>query len=449
LFSAYAAGCILPWALLALWKLASSPSSSASHSSPDRRWRGPLLGWALAYFLIVVFNLPCAVLTAHLVGFWALAEVVVNRRLRLAVLVAIGGALGALMAAAFLLPVALELASITPPLAGGEPAYKSNFLFQATGSWMAPGLLSVFTRMGAFQVVALAIALAALLWRWRRPAVDGVWLRLLATFALAALFLSTPLSTWLWKALPFLQRVNMPWRLLDHLAVPTAALAAAAVACLLKRKEPWSWPVRAAGVASLATVALLSLLLDISICRMNGRLETENGAALARVYYSRPGYFLPRGAMPPDELTDHPLVDVLTPGAAVEVREWSSGRRRLRVVSPGNARLGLRTYYFPGWTARFLKSDGRPRLSLRAGSRSGRIILEVPAGDHEVELSFENTPARNAAAAISVLALAAWALAALAMLPRRLRADPRTRSEAGAALSAGCATQDPEVCAAR
>jgi hypothetical protein len=447
LFSAYAAGCIYPWVLLALYRLTGGPRDDGGRTSGP----SPTAGWAITYCLLVLFNMPAALLTTYLVAFWCVVETLLDWNWRLVSRVVCGGAWGALMAAAFLIPAVYELAAVEPPIPGGEETFRSNFLFVSSGSWMSPDLQSVFNRMGALGAGILAIASTFFLCHaylsrggarseivpptpLRKDERGRAWLRLLITVGAASFFLTTPLSVWLWELLPFLHRVYMPWRLLDHVAVPAAALGGALVfGC--RKSYPFArrhekilatGRARTAALAAVGIVAVLSLGLDAAIVDMNGRVEAGSEQGLVQLYYQRTAYFRPAGTEPPDHLKKHPLIDVLTPATEVEVIEWATSRRRLSITAAGPARLALRTYYFPGWTARLLSEGGDQQLQVEGEGPSGRMLLHVPPGKHEVLVTFENTPVRNAAAGIACLALGIWIAALIA---RRASGTQRAASQ--------------------
>jgi len=87
-------------------------------------------------------------------------------------------------------------------------------------------------------------------------------------------------------------------------------------------------------------------------------------------------------------------------GAAVEITRWDPQDREIHVRVERPSELRLKTYNFPGWTARI---DGAvvPMLSDRDGVQQ----LEVPPGIHRIQVSFENTLPRTAGTALSGLAL--------------------------------------------
>jgi hypothetical protein len=437
LYSAYAAGCILPWLLLALHRLAAHPEEA-----PPRTLLDPVAGWAASVALIALLNLPATVLAAYLVAAWLAVETILRRSRRLPVRVLLGAAWGGLAAAAYLVPAAVERSSVA--LAdlghGGKPAHASNFVFQREGSWMSPDLLDVFTRMALYPALALVAGVIVLLaverHRATRPVEGdgGSRLRLLACFGGGALFLATPLSEPLWSSLPFLESVNLPWRLLDHMAAPASVVAGAAAARLLRGGTSITLLPRAAGLTAIAALGCLCFLLAGRIESMNGRILPGQGPALARAFCGGTSHFLPRDAAPPNRLGPHPPVVPLSPGAEARVLEWRSTSRLVRTSSPVPARIALRTYWFPGWSARLATGAAGDSASLPVSAEppSGRMIIDVPAGEHDVLVRFEATPLRSAAAATSIFSIAAL-LAALVGLSigRRGGGPPPLRPTAG------------------
>jgi len=84
-----------------------------------------------------------------------------------------------------------------------------------------------------------------------------------------------------------------------------------------------------------------------------------------------------------------------------------------QVRAAGSARLRFYTYYFPGWQAWV---DGQP-FPIAPDPPNGLIGVDVPAGEHTVEVRFGPTPVRRTAALISLAALAGVVM--LLLLPLR------------------------------
>jgi uncharacterized membrane protein YfhO len=74
-----------------------------------------------------------------------------------------------------------------------------------------------------------------------------------------------------------------------------------------------------------------------------------------------------------------------------------SAAARVRAAQP--LHLRFYTYYFPGWQATV---DGRP-VKIKPEGPNGLIGLDVPAGEHVVDLRFGLTPVRLAGRLLSAL----------------------------------------------
>jgi hypothetical protein len=392
LYSAFAAASLLPWALAAL--------EDCAEDGP-----GPVL-----FAAIVLLNLPTAVLLAYLVAAWLAVRVIVTRSLRGALRVAVGGAWGSLMAGVYLIPAVAEMPAVQVPHLGSA-MYRTNFLFQSGGSAMSAGLQSIFDRMGIFPALALAASLGALeaaRQRGELPPGDARrgWAGLLAVTGGASLLLATALSRPAWDWLPILQRVNLPWRFLEPLGV-AAACAAAAAAVLIARGGALPAAVRLAVAALLLGLGIVGLAFDGSLSAVNGKLPAADARAAVPVFARKEGYFLPKGARPASELAGVPPLACDRP-CRVAVLEESPARRRFHVEAAAALHLAVRTYFFPGWSARRLDGASAQPLLIGAEPGSGRIVLELPAGESFVELRFGSTLARRAGGAVSLLALLAW-----------------------------------------
>ena len=74
-------------------------------------------------------------------------------------------------------------------------------------------------------------------------------------------------------------------------------------------------------------------------------------------------------------------------GGAVEITRWDPQDREVQVRVDKPSIVRLKTYNFPGWTARI---DGKavPMLSDKDGVQQ----VEAPPGIHRIQASFRNTP---------------------------------------------------------
>lgn len=413
LFPAYAAGCVMPWALCALWRLCGRPAQNR----PDRWLR--ILSWSAGLALLVLCNLPYAVLAVYLAGA-GVAVAVVGRRDRGIVLPYVAGSVGGLVLAAFyLLPAVAEWSDVTVPVSA-RLEHGANFVFSGAASWMPPYVQGVFDCM---LLLPLLVALVAGSSLFASPAAPGsavtvetrLWAKMLTIVALMAAFLTLPWSDIAWRTLPFLLHVNLPWRFLDPLSIAAAALAAVAAAAVSAGE---SAPYRRLTGGALAVLALLHLVASVSVLQMNG--FHDRGTILAAVPAARQmdGDYLPRGARRLPAGESPALAETVSGGATGQVLLWRGSARELAIEAPAPSRLRLRTFYFAGWDAEWRTDAARQPLRPFAG-RDGFIEVDVPAGSGRLYLHFGSTPLRRIAAGVSLLAWLAWAIAVARLLSAR------------------------------
>ena len=429
LLSACAAGSLLPWLFLALYRSRQEPSSG-------RRRSLSLVGFAAIYAAIALTNLPAALLSAFLTAACVAVECIWRRPLRWALGVAGAGVLGALLASVYLLPAVAELASVHAPHQAEQPdMYASNFIFQGAGSWMGAGLARTFARMAGYPAALLGGAGALLWWLQRRRVItigahEAFGIRFLTVAGLTAFLMTTQLSRPLWDHLPLLKRVNLPWRFLDPLAAPVAVIVGCAAFALAhaartRRLPPWGLGV---GASALTLGAILCLKTSAGVALMNGQIARNEASAEAVAFTQMTGYFLPRDAAPPQQLPKTGLVSAEAGTVAVRLESWTPSRRRFSVRTASDAKLFLRSYYYPGWGAT-LEGPPARRLELSAEPHTGRQQLVVPAGEHTITVAFESTPLRRWAAWLSAAAFTLWcALAIWRLRAPRGTTTPTTTS---------------------
>jgi hypothetical protein len=116
---------------------------------------------------------------------------------------------------------------------------------------------------------------------------------------------------------------------------------------------------------------------------------------------------------------------VLQPeGGTHKIIRWEPTRREILVTTQEPRTVRLKTYNFPGWTARL---DGVEAPIL--GFDDGVQHVVVPAGTHQLEVSFQNTPPRTFGAALTLLSFAIILALALFSCWQRRQTPPAQRRE--------------------
>lgn len=286
--------------------------------------------------------------------------------------------LGLGLAAPYLAPAALMQgdASFEAAMWSGHFHYGSNFLFR---DWAAPLRTPYASRLHlAFALTTLAAAVCAV--AARRGA--GRWTAAVLSVAAVAVFLCLPLSRPLWDAVGVLQKIQFPFRHMIVLDLCAAALAAAALAQALQRRDG---RVLAAlgGVAALGAACVALGLYD---ARWNIAGDTREAHRLAlrgleaaeyRPRWARTRLGVIDDAAPPDAPVPsvRPAVEGPAGRLVAYARHGAFVTAEVEAAGPGT--LVADQFYFPGWVA--ADGAGRP-LGVAPDAADGRLRIAVGAG---------------------------------------------------------------------
>ena len=352
-------------------------------------------------------------------------------------LMALAGGVGALLLYAnFLLPLLVEGQSLQQQVySTGTYDYRNHFVY--FGQFFSPfwgfgfsdDPTGVNDGMG-FQVGSMAMLLLIIsiyqLWRdevrWRPTMIY------LLVISIALLIFMTPLSASLWAAVPMLGIIQFPWRLLSLVILVISALAGLTTANLLLSAR--SQANAAGGALVLGLLVMFAgysyigaELQPVEKWREDGRavfeFEREHPDMIALTeWVDEPFTTSP---MTPDYASDtyeeeYGRTETLTRIAVIDgVGEvlsqqsaGSSGGGVVQMEELGVVRVHL--FYFPGWEARI---DGEI-VEYRVSPPNGVLELDVPAGEHQIDVRMGATPVRRMGAGISwvmfliVLGLIFW-----------------------------------------
>jgi len=394
LMSSFAGGGVAAWVLVTLHRLEVAPPSGKARA---------LSFFALAYGALALTNLPYAVMAAYMVAAWVAVRSASRAEPSGSLRMVGAGALGAAVASVYVLPMLVHRPEMYVPQTTPFEWWRINFLFDSEAH-LSPRLRMTLENAALLPAAGLVLSLVVLGVLRRSGRVDEIpasrGVRLLATFGLVALVLTTPLTAVLWATLPVLKEVQFPWRLLEVVAVPCAVLMAVAMRlAVASTLEARSAPSRASDLAvvvlagGLVVVGVLTALSFRSISRMTARAEAFHsgalsGADLARTFHGRMAFFMPMTAADPTTLPEQPLVLPLTPRCDVSVERWGQAERVFTVQSDGPCDVALRTFDFPGWRAERVTERGTDPLEVSADPDGGRLLVSVPEGEAQIRVWF-------------------------------------------------------------
>ncbi len=346
-------------------------------------------------------NAPAAVMIHYSLALLILFFAWRRRSARL-LLVGVGAvALGASLAAFYLLPAIYEQrwvnigAAVAP---GSRP--QDNFLFIHTTDPDHDGFNHVVSSVAVLEMgVIFAAAMAGRLWReTRRELWNGLLL-----WGTACSVLMFPVTLVLWNILPKMQFMQFPWRWL----LCVSMIFTVFVSMGMRR---WWWR---------EAVCMLSVLVIVVGWQRVQAPWWDNVSDLRemqdnigdRIGYEGTDEYTPVGAKPSGIDRDARNVTVNGPArAAIRVLRWDAELKVFTADMSAPDQLALRLFPYPAW--RTLVNGRVVDTGVRAGS--GQMLVPVDGGMNRVEITFMRTWDRVAGGWISVVAglgVLGWVLA--------------------------------------
>ncbi|MGH9868363.1 MAG: 6-pyruvoyl-tetrahydropterin synthase-related protein [Candidatus Polarisedimenticolia bacterium] len=402
-----------------------------------RGWH--MAGLALSYAALVATHLVSGFFFSLFLGPWLMWEA--RRRWGALLPVTVALACGLALSAPALLPAVLEKGAVNiawqTQMPNGD--VRINFIFKDDvlpglgfkDPVKPPVLRSAHTQL-LLAGVGLVIALASRRRgdpRWRQDAV------IMAAGCGLAYLMQLELSLPVWLAVPELATIQFPWRL-QAVMVLTGSLLAGFASAAVTGPGSLRGGAKTLALTALGLCLLLNLALSARIAYLKPFTFDEKAANdLTTATWVEP-------ASTPVQFRDYrtfrstqvdmPRAVFLTGQGTATVSRWLSSRRVLDIESDSGGSVALRSFYFPGWTARL---DGAP-LAVRPHPPLAVVAFDVPQGRHTVELWLEPSPLRRWSWAVCVAGLAATVLmggpwlkprAGVASPPRAAHAAARRR----------------------
>ena len=342
--------------------------------------------------------------------------------------------LGIGLSAWYVLPALLEARWVGLGVAGSADAAVAHLargwqLFSWALFYPYPSADQPTVQLPAYILLLALLGLGFLLQRSTRQRAQ---VAIALTLTLAIVWLTSGASAPLWRlAAPVLGRLQFPWRWQTVLSLTSSLLLAALL--LWPRRSPPTRP--AAAWPRLVLLAALSVYLALY--------------ALARLDY-------PDAAQAAGDVTveamwawdaEHGQIGASWTGEFlpiwVEEQRWAIGRapsdgsqargdvgdlkltpQRIgylhtayTTASSRSQRIILSLFYYPAWTA---SVDGR-RVEAEPVTNLGLLSIEVPAGEHQIDVRWTSTRAVRFG---TLIALATWSGAALLLWRRRRAHGP-------------------------
>jgi hypothetical protein len=346
--------------------------------------------------------------------------------------------LAGLLTCIFVVPMLLERANVAQ-WQWVKDTYNYRLHFVYPGQLLLPTWGYGYSVAGpndgmSFQVgiaifLLAAMGMAALLLR-RSPVPRLVFGFLLFVTALAV-FMMLPLAEPVWSALPLVDLIQFPWRLLAVTAFTLSLFAGLGALAL----DQFGTAANRNASPFVYVLGLAIVVTSLAYTRpqlVPLRPQDESPLAVLDFEMAFPDMRgLTRWAERPPTDQDSPLIAEYLAGQALQKAAIVGGAGRIagqqsgalyaeaKVEADGPVQLRFYNYFFPGWRGTV---DGQP-AAIRPEGPNGLITLDVPQGTHTVRIDFGTTPPRVAGALLSALGLLGVVALLIVDRPRR-QGDP-------------------------
>lgn len=246
-------------------------------------------------------------------------------------------------------------------------------------------------QLGAAQILVILISTAFVIYKlFSRQKGKGIAIYFI-TVALVSSYLSTTLSKSIWESVSILPTVLFPWRFLA-LSIFSAAFLS-------------SFIVQQARTFKLL-VAIVFVIIAIVPSRhylksTGWHTHSDNFYVNYQDNQKLDYYFLPKGLVQNLDQIKIPLVSILGGAGQLEITKKQSNKLEVKANLNENSRILFHVINFPGWA---LTIDGKiAKIDENESGYSGIITADVPIGEHQVTLSFHETPVRQLANTLSLV----------------------------------------------
>ena len=359
----------------------------------------PVLWLSLILAAAWLTNAPAAVMIHYSAAGLAAVLAVLERSWRSLTRTALAVALGAGLAAFYLIPAAYETSwvNIGQVLAPGVRP-QDNFLFTTVADPEHNRFNLLVSTIAAAEIAGLAVAIwFSRAWRSRQR---SAWVLLFCWGGIAAIaMLST--TNFLWQHLPKLRFVQLPWRFL---------LCLNAVLPILLTMATRRWSLRVpAIVALLAVLVIAGYRIQPPWWDTAADIEEMSDGLTEGAGYEGTDEYVPAGADPYELKKDQPqIVDSSGDPLRTETVQWGPAEKHVVVHSNRPGLLTLRLFNYPAWE---VMVNGK-RVETQTTDVTGQMEIPVAAGRNDVRIHFGRTRDRTIGGLASLLSLglllAAW-----------------------------------------
>lgn len=375
-----------------------------------------LLGLTLSFSGLLLSHIPMALTFFFLLVIWCLFHLYFNKKnlLRSVLYLLFSGLFSFGLCAFFILPVIFEskLVQIDTMFSNYYhysvhftslyQLFISNFWGEGPSVWGQADQMSFMVGYLHWILPILTSIFAIYYLLIKKPKQIYLYLLpiVLSLLGFFATFMSHQKSAFIWQVLTFLQKVQFPWRFLNH-SVFLFSLTASSFPFILKKISP-SLKIK------YLTLGIFIIVFAVNINYFHPLtsgpitdLQKFTGKAWSNQVTSGIYDYLPKTAKIAPQSAAKPIYDQVIPSQPVKIfgqkkgSDWSF----FNLTLPLGGEIILSQLYFPNFTV----YDYGQKISHQIEPELGRMAINLPAGQHQIYLKLKNTPIRTISNAISLL----------------------------------------------
>lgn len=228
---------------------------------------------------------------------------------------------------------------------------------------------------------------------------------LIVLMAFFMAFMTHEKSAFIWSVFPIIQKIQFPWRLLNH----STFLFSLSVSALPITLSYFIESEKTKKSLIIGTIIMLIIINNKYFTPITSGPITDEQKLSGQswTYQVTSGIYdyLPKTASVAPETPAKQFIDEISPQVEYEL----SGQKRgsdwmfFNLKLSQNSTITLANLAYPGFT---LYNHGQ-KIEYEIEPRLGRITVDLPSGDHQLYLKLENTPTRTIANTVSLIA---WGL---------------------------------------
>jgi len=359
------ASCLLPLLLISVLR------------AQEKRRYG-ILGMAAVLAAGWLVNAPAAIMMQYSFALMVALAAYLRRAPELLLKGALAVALGASLAAFYIVPAAVEQHWINvQELTNQGYAPRDNFLFAHTADAEHDAFLRMVSVVACVEigVTLLTLALAR---RFRRDNRQAWWM--VGCWAAGASLLMLPLSAWAWDIAPKMHFMQFPWRWLLSLGVGLSLLVAES----MRR-----WAIRAVTCAVLLGVVVFGWeRMQAPWWDGPADLQEARDNMEAAAGYEGNEEYVPLGG--DASAIDKDARNVTLNGAGqagIRVQMWDAEEKEFTVDMRDSGEVALKLFQYPAWQ---VEVNGQI-VTTGARENTGQMLIPLGAGMNRVRVRFRRT----------------------------------------------------------